>query len=200
MKVTPREKLIIIIGICAVVVMGIAYAALTFVPDREDLSQTVELNKKKLRSLRDTLSREESYKRRLDQFKKQLEQDMTKFLPGDNSSIASAELQKVVKELADQAGVEITQRNPLQDKKVQDIATKVSIRIETSCSPDQLVQFLASIENYEKMLNVDEMMIASIRLPKKYEIRPSLTISGFIRSQPEKPKEKAVSRAGLTGA
>jgi hypothetical protein len=195
-KMTSREKKIIIIGACIAVIVLISYAAIALVPDGKNLAQRVELKKRMLGNQRETLGREEFYKRRLDQYQKQLDQDLTRFLPGDNASLAGAELQKVIKDCADQSGVEITQRNILPEKKVQDIVGKVSVRIETSCTPDQLVQFLALIENYEKLLNVDEVMISSIRLPRKFEIRPSLMISGFIRTQPEKPKEKPPARPG----
>jgi Tfp pilus assembly protein PilO len=194
-KVTSREKMVIIIGACIAAVILISYAVLTLDPVR-DLAQNVELKKKSLRNQRENLLREDIYKKRLEQCNKQLNQDMMRLLPGDNTSLAGAELQKVIKNFADQAGVEITQRNILPEKKVQDIATKVSIRIETNCTPEQLIQFLAAIENYEKMLTIDEMMIAAIRLPKKAEIRPSLTISGYIQMQPEKLKEKAAARPG----
>jgi len=193
-KVTSREKLFIIIGIAAMGAVAIFYAASTLMPDGEDLSQKVDLKKRMLRSQRETLSREDTYKTRVEQYKKQLEQDMTRLLPGDNASLAAAELQKIIRDFADQSGVEITQRNVLPEKKVQDILTRVSIRVDTNCNPEQLVNFLASIENHEKLLKVDEMNISSIRIARRFEIRPSLTISGYITAKEEKPAEKPATR------
>ena len=194
MKVTSRERIVIIIGIVAAALVLIFYATTSLLPDSEGLSQNVELKKRMLRSQRETLTREDFYKTRLDQYRKQLDLDKTRFLPGENASMAGAELQKVVKNFADQSGVEITQRNILQEKKVQDLVTKVSLRIETNCTPEQLVQFLASIESYEKMLKIDELVVSGIRLGKKYEIRPSLTISGYITLPEEKPKDNTGSK------
>ena len=193
-KVTSREKLFIIIGIAAMGAVAIFYAASTLMPDGEDLSQKVDLKKRMLRSQRETLSREDTYKTLVEQYKKQLEQDMTRLLPGDNASLAAAELQKIIRDFADQSGVEITQRNVLPEKKVQDILTRVSIRVDTNCNPEQLVNFLASIENHEKLLKVDEMNISSIRIARRFEIRPSLTISGYITAKEEKPAEKPATR------
>jgi len=193
-KVTSRERIVIIIGIVAAALVLIFYATTSLLPDSEGLSQNVELKKRMLRSQRETLTREDFYKTRLDQYRKQLDLDKTRFLPGENASMAGAELQKVVKNFADQSGVEITQRNILQEKKVQDLVTKVSLRIETNCTPEQLVQFLAAIESYEKMLKIDELVVSGIRLGKKYEIRPSLTISGYITLPEEKPKDNTGSK------
>ncbi len=190
MKVTSRERAVIIIGAVVVAAVLIFYAATLLVPDSQGLSQTVELKKKMLRSQRETLSREEIYKKRIDQYKKQLELDMTRFLPGDNPGLAVADLQRIVKDFADRSGVEITQRNFMPEKKVQDQITKVTVRMETSCNPEQLVQFLTLVENYEKLLRVDEMVISSFPNIKRVDIRTSLTISGYIAVPPDKPIEK----------
>jgi hypothetical protein len=190
MKVTSREKSLIMIAVATLAAILIFYAITMLVPDAAVLSQNVELKKRMLRNQLETLSQEESYKASLDQYQKQLDLDLKRFLPGDNPSLASADLQKTLKDFADKTGVEIAQRNALPEKKASDIVTKVSVRIETNCTPEQLVQFLSLIENYEKMLRVDEAIINSLRISKKFEIRPSLTISGYIRTQEEKPKEK----------
>ncbi len=187
-KVNLREKRLIIIGIVTAAAVGIFYAGTMLLPDSQNLSRNVEIKKRMLRSQREILSREDFYRTRLEQYRKQLDLDVKRFLPGGNSSLAGAELQRVVKDFADRNGVEITQRNILPDKKVQDTIAKVSIRIETNCAPEQLVQFMASIENYEKLLKIDEIQITAFKLAKKYEIRPSMTISGFISVPEDKPK------------
>jgi len=195
-KVTSREKTVIMVGVAAAAAVLVFYAAIKLVPDTVSLSRTVELKKRMLRTQLETLSREDAYKARLDHYGKRLDQDLKQFLPGDNPSLAGAELQRVIKDFADQSGVEITQRIFLPEKKVHDMVMKVSIRIETNCSPEQLVNLLASIESYEKLLKVDEMVINSLRISKKFEIRPSLTISGFIRAPEEKPKENPPDGSG----
>lgn len=67
--------------------------------------------------------------------------------------------------------------------------TKVSVRIDINCNLDQLVQFLTAIENYEKYLKIDECMINGFRIQKRFEIRPSLTIAGYINLPDSKSKE-----------
>ena len=71
-----------------------------------------------------------------------------------------------------------------------DNLTKVSANIDTNCTPDQLVQFLAAIENYPQFLTVDELNIMTIRLQKKSEIRPNITVAGYIAAPPESKTEK----------
>ena len=187
-KVNLREKRLIIAGIVTAAAVGIFYAGTMLLPDSQNLSRNVEIKERMLLSQREILSREDLYRTRLEQYRKQLDLDSNRFLPGDSPSLAGTELQKVVKAFADQNGVEITQRTILPDKKVQDTIAKVSIRIETNCAPEQLVQLMAAIENYEKLLKIDEVQITAFKLAKKYEIRPSMTISGFISVPEDKTK------------
>lgn len=189
MRITAREKRLIIIGAVVLVAVSVFYTVDRFLPDSEDLSQGVELRKRKLLKEREILSQEELYRTQLEQHRKRLKQDMGRFLPGDNVNVAAAELQTLLKGFADQSGVEITQRNALQSKKIQDSVMKVSVKIETNCNPEQLVRFLAAIKNYEKLLRIDEFMVSSYRIQKRFEIRPILTVSGFI-NVPEATSEK----------
>lgn len=199
MKVSPREQIVIIIGIVIAVSVLIFYVVTDQVPDSQSLSRSVELKKRMLRGQRETLGREEVYKARLDQYKKQLDQDMTRLLPGDNPSLASADLQKIIKDFADRSGVEVTQRNIMQEKRIQDLVNKVTVRMETNCSPEQLVQFLTLIKNHEKLLNVDEMTISSVRNIRRMETRTSLVISGYIALPPEEPKEPPAPKTPAPG-
>ena len=189
MKISVRERKVILIGAGVVGAVLIYYAATQLIPDREALSQSVTLKKRMLVKQRETLSREEFYKARLVQYQNRLNQDMTQLLPGDNPNVAGAELQKLLKDFADQNGVEITQRSIQPEKKLPNGLTKVTVRLDSNCSPDQLVAFLTAIENYEKFLTVDDFTVNSFPIQKKYVIRPNISVSGYIAS-PDKPGEK----------
>jgi hypothetical protein len=194
-KVNTREKKVITVGAILAGAVLIFYAFTALLPDREGLSETVEVKKKMLLKQRETLGREETYKIRLEENGKHLAQDLTRLLSGENPNVAGAELQKILKDFADQSGVEITQKNILPEKKVQDRIVKVAVHIETNCGPEQLVQFLTAVENYEKFLTIDEFMVTSFKIQKKYEIRPGLTISGYISVPETKPGEKPEAKS-----
>lgn len=192
MKVSARERRFIVIGAGIVGAVLIYYAATLFLPDREALADSVNLKKKMLLKERETLSREQAYRARLAQYQKLLNQDMTRLLPGDNPNVAGAELQKLLKDFADQNGVEITQKSIQPEKKLANGLTKVTVRIDVNCGPEQLVKFLAAIENYEKFLTVDDFTVNSFKIQtqKRYEIRPNMAVSGYINA-PSKPAEKS---------
>jgi hypothetical protein len=190
-KITAREKKFLIIGGGSVGMAALFYLALVLMPSGNSAAGNVELKKRMLLKQRETLLREQEYRTRADQYRQRLTQDLTRVLPYDNPTIAAAELQKLLKEIADRNSVEIIRKDVQQEKKVQDNLVKVSVKIETNCIPDQLVQFLATVENYEKFLTVDELVINSFRIQKKYEIRPIITVSGYIVAPPAAPAPKA---------
>ncbi len=190
MKISSREKKFLLIGgIACALVLG-WYALSALLPGSSDLSSTVELKKRMLLKQRETLQQEESFRARLAQYEERLQQTRSRLLPGDNASIASAELQRVLSDLAAQAGVEITQKNIQKEQKLQDELVKIAVRIETNCNPEQLVQFLAAVENYDKHLNLDELVINGFRMQRRFQIRPSMTVSGLIAVPPSAEEDK----------
>jgi hypothetical protein len=190
-KITTREKKFLIIGGGSVGMAVLFYLAVSFMPSGAGAGGSVELKKRMLLKQKETLMREQEYKTKAEQYRQRLTQDLTRVLPYDNPTIAAAELQKLLKEIADRNGVEIIRKDVQQEKKVQENLVKVSVKIETNCVPDQLVQFLAAVENYEKSLSVDELVINSFRIQKKYEIRPIITVSGYIVARSAAPTPKA---------
>jgi type II secretory pathway component PulM len=191
MKITPREKKFIVVGAAAVAAVSIFYLITSLLPNRESLAQEVALKKRMLLRERETLSNEETYRNRVEQYRKHLEEDKARLFPGDNPNVAGANLQKLLMDLADQCGVEITRKNALPEKKIQDVLTKVSVSIETNCDLEQLVHFLTAIENYDKFMNIEEFQIASFQNPRSHQIRPTLTVVGYISSQGSEPNEKS---------
>ncbi len=180
MQVTGRERKFIIIGVIAVLAIAVFYFVSGPSPVRQEASLSVEQQRRALLQSREILAQEPVYRARAEQYRQRLQQLRATFLQGDNASIAGAELQRVLKELADQSGVDIVRRTIRGEQKLQNGVVKVSVNIETNCQPDQLVRFLAAIENYEKHLSVDELQINSFRIQKRYEMRPILTVSGYI--------------------
>ena len=180
MQISGRERKFVIVGAIAAVVIAVFYFVSGPSSVRQEASLSVEQQRRALLQSREIMAQEPVYRVRTEQYRQRLQQLRATFLPGDNASIAGAELQRVLKELADRSGVDIVRRTIRGEQKLQNGVVKVSVNIETNCQPDQLVRFLAAIENYEKRLSVDELQINSFRIQKRYEMRPILTVSGYI--------------------
>jgi hypothetical protein len=199
-KISSREKRFLIIGIVVIVAVAIFYALMSL-PDN-NISGSLKKQEELLKQQQETLKHEPILKDKIDQYQKRFEKDKTLLLSGDNPTVAGAELLKVLKDFADQTQVNITSRNNLTPENKKDVMlTKVSARIDTTCDIENLVQFLCAIQSYPKYLKIDEMTINSFRMPvqKKYEIRPSMTISGYIGMREEKQIEKPAGPARTGG-
>lgn len=196
MRISAREKRFLIVGgAVAAAILG-WYLATELIPAAGDTASALELSKKKLVRQKEILQEEETYKARVAQYRERLEEDRRRLLPYDNPSIASAELQKVLSDLAAREGVGILQKNIQKEQKLQDDLMKVSVNIQTNCNPKQLVQFLAAIENYEKYLTLDELMISGYMIQRRFEIRPSMTVSGYIAVGGAEARDQEKQQAG----
>jgi type II secretory pathway component PulM len=185
-KISTREKRFLFSGGAVVLVVAILY--LTPLLPSEDLSSTVKEKRTFLQKQRELLSQEESFKARLAQGQARLAQDMGRLLPVDNPSAAGPALQKILQDLADPNQVEISRKTPLPEQKLPENISKVSVQIDVSCSLEQLVRFLAAIENYDKFLKVDELNIMGIRQRNRDIINPQIKVSCLIETAPPAAK------------
>ncbi len=190
MKITTREKRFLIVGGIVVLAILVFYLAPIILP--QDLSGMVETKKNELRRKRDFISQEEVFKARLDQAQQRLAQDLDRLLPGNSPSAAGPALQKVLQDLADSLQVEISRKTILPEQKLQENLTKVSVQLDVNCTLEQLVRFMTAIENYEKLLKIDEVFIQSQRFQNRDQIRPMLKVAGLIATSTPaaKPGEK----------
>jgi Type II secretion system (T2SS), protein M subtype b len=190
-KINAREKRFLIVGAGIAGIVLLTWGGLTFLPSREGLARELEDSKTMLLRQREMIGREEAYKARGDQYRQRLAKVATRLLPGDNPNVAGAELQKILKEIADSNGVEISRRDIRPQQKSQNNLLKISVNMDTNCTPEQLVRLLTTIENYEKTLTVEELSVMAFRSPKRYEIRPTLTVTGYIAAPENQAGEKA---------
>ena len=190
MKITTREKRFLIAGGVVALAVIAFYLAPMVLP--QDLSGMVETKKNELRRKKEFISREEFFKERIAQDQQRLTQDLDRLLPGNNPSAAGPALQKVLQDLADSLQVEISRKTILPEQKLQENLTKVSVQLDVNCTLEQLVRFMTAIENYEKLLKIDEVFIQSQRFQNRDQIRPMLKVAGLVATAvpAAKPGEK----------
>jgi hypothetical protein len=190
-KITSREKRFLIAGAVLAIAVLAFYLSPLILP--QDLSASVEAKKTLLQRQKEMIAQEDSIKARIAAGEQRWNNDMRRLLPGETAGSASGALMKILQDLADASQVELTRKTPQPEQKFQENLTKVTVQLETNCNLDQLVRFLAAIQNYEKYLKVDELFIQAYRFQKKDEIRnPSMRVSGYVATAaPDaKPAEK----------
>jgi hypothetical protein len=190
-KISTREKRFLIAGGVIALAVVVFYFMPMILP--QDLSAAVESKKNLLRRQREMIAQEDGFKARIAQAQQRLTQDMDRLLPGNNPSAAGPALQKVLQDLADSLQVEISRKTILPEQKLPENLAKVSVQVDINCNLDQLVRLMAAIENYEKLLKIDELFVQSQRLMNRDQIRPMLKVSGMIATAAPaaKPAEKS---------
>ena len=128
MKISTREKYFLFIGAGALVLTLVLLFGDRLIPSRQEGANDIDYKKKLLVKYKETLGQEESYKARIEQYRQRLKQDEALFLSGDNPSIAAAELQKVLSDIAARNGVEISRKDIQPEQKIQTDVIKVSVQ------------------------------------------------------------------------
>ena len=123
-------------------------------------------------------------------------------LAGDTSSVSASELQQTVQSLAAKEGTQVVSTRVLNPETMGSF-TKIPIQVEISGQIDQVANLIKGIESAEKLLVVSELNIRSLFTPvaavrpqqqpvpqlPAQNLRASLTIAGFARTQPTAPRK-----------
>jgi hypothetical protein len=185
-KSGARQKKFIIIGLGVVAILALVYALTLRQEGDEELTVTVESKKETLLAYREKLDLRGVYESRIQLYNSRLQEDRARFLEGETANVAEANLLNTLTDMAQKSGVQITQKGPRPEKKIENKVIKVTYRITTSCTMEQFVQLLTEIENYEQFLTIDDLNVGSPNRgrprtqPTTANLTPILTVSGYI--------------------
>ena len=119
-------------------------------------------------------------------------------LSGDTPSVSASDLQQTVQALATKEGTQVLSTRVLNPEAMGTF-TKIPIQMEVSGKIEQVANLIKGIESAEKLLVVGELNIRSLFTPvavarpqtpaqiPAQNLRVSLTISGFSRTQAASP-------------
>jgi ACT domain-containing protein len=118
-----------------------------------------------------------------------------KLLTGDTPSVSASDLQDTVQALATKEGTQVITTRVLNPEPAGSFS-KISIQMEIGGQVDQVANLIKGIETSPKLLVVDEINVRSLFRPvglpqlpgvpqtAVQNLRVSLTVGGFARSQP----------------
>ena len=131
-------------------------------------------------------------------------------LAGNTDSVRASELQQAVQALAVREGTQVITTRVLNPEPLGPF-TKIAIQMEVSGQIDQVTNLIRGIDAADKLLVVDELNIRSlfspaaiarrpnIPQPAMQNLRASLTVSGFARTEPSAGNGAAQPK-GKTGS
>jgi Tfp pilus assembly protein PilO len=134
------------------------------------------------------ISQRSAYSEQLDEVTRAVDQAVTRLLPGNTPPLAASELQKLVKDLAGEANVEVKSERILAPVERGELL-EIPVEITVSGGIRELVTLLYRLEGSTKILTLQDLKVRVISVSQTKDLLTTLTVSGFIIPSAPAPKE-----------
>ena len=169
-KFKTRERVLLIVSIIVLFYIGIDRIVVTpFLKSINETKERLETQKKLLKKYYSFVINKKQYETRLNDLEQYYLELQDKFLSEKTEDIASAKLQDIIDELADNNGLDVTRSTVLKKEVINKnpylIAISINVEINDIDSSQKLQNFLYSIEyNNDKLLFIDDIKIKTLGL------------------------------------
>ncbi|MBI4528557.1 MAG: type 4a pilus biogenesis protein PilO [Deltaproteobacteria bacterium] len=215
-RLSKRERRLVTASFLFVLlVLGRYFVVSPFLERQEWLESQLEIQPQLLEKNLRYSARKGEIAANLEKVREELKAFEPSLLSGDTASVSASDLQQTVQDLAAKEGTQVITTRVLNPEPMGSF-TRIPIQVEVSGQIDQVVNLVKGIESAPKLLVVNELNIRSLFNPAAMarqpgagsvpaqNLRTSLTVSGFSRSQPlaparsEAPATKARADEKLT--
>jgi Tfp pilus assembly protein PilO len=187
---SQKKFIWILIGI-AVAIVIYNFMVLPLVEAKKSAAQEIDVNQRLLAKYAEVLQNRKEVEELLDKSVKQNEEIQKRLLPGETPQLGAANLQDIVKRLAEKNSLNLRSFRNLEAKEVG-YFRRVSVQIEFNpmSSMQSLTQFLYELEHQDREIKITEMdlLVFNPRMPNT--IQGSLIVSGWMKANKGKEKEK----------
>ncbi len=191
---SQKKFIWILIGIAAAIVIY-NFMILPLVEAKKSADQEISLNQRLLTKYAEVLQNRKEVEELLDKSAKQNEEIQKRLLPGETPQLGAANLQDIVKRLAEKNTLNLRSFRNLEPKEVGSFR-RVSVQIEFNpmSSMQSLTQFLYELEHQDRQIMITEMdlLVFNPRMPNT--VQGSLIVSGWMKTDKGKEREKEKGR------
>jgi hypothetical protein len=193
-KLSRRDR----IALTAAVVAVALFVLLNFgvLPLFESLGSSPEVVQRKeveLRRDQRLLAEAELEKTHLSAARERLKGLEGGLLESSSPSLANAEWQQLVGQLADSKGIELSSRESLRIQELGKGYSLVTGRVQFRCRLDQLVDFLVGLAAFPKLLSVTSLTAISLLGDPQGRLNVQLTIGAATRTVKQAKDEAAAA-------
>ena len=165
------------VGVVILLVFGVIY----FYDVKSAVASALEDKEQLLSRYVQVLQEEGNYRLELGQLERVLNGYRQRLLDAQDISLATIQLEEVVRTLAAENGIQVTRSNPLQEREVGENYIKITLQINLRSDMSQLTGFLYALSAHSKFLLVENFFLNSLRSRDQVRIQPRMNVSGFIR-------------------
>lgn len=188
-RVSKRERVILAAAlILAVLVGGYLYVVEPRWAEIKDIEENrIPAREQVLAKARARVARHEAIRSQLADASQAVEAFAKRLLAGPTPPLAASELQRLIKELAMESGVEVRSERilpPVERGELQEIPVEITV----SGGIREAVSLLYQLEGTTKLLTVQDLKVRVISIGQPRDLLTTLTVSGFILSPGPSPK------------
>ncbi len=189
-RLSRRERVMVATGlVLTVLIGGYLYVLEPRWAEIQDIEQNlIPARQQVLAKARARVAQREAVRAQLAEASQAVDALATRLLPGATPPLAASELQKLVKELAAEAGVEVRSERILAAVERGDLL-EIPVEITVSGGIREVVSLLYRLEGTTNLLTLQELKVRVISIGQPRELLTTLTVSGFIFSAGSTQKE-----------
>lgn len=178
--ITRRERTLIGVGVAGAVLVGVYLFVVEPMMNRNaELAQLVPAREATLERRRQLVGQRDRVAAEQAALAAQLEAASARLLPGATGPLAASELQKLVKDVAEGAKVEVRSERVLPPVDLPGLQ-EVPIEIAVAGSVRETVALLHMLEQTPRLLTLRDVSIRVVAIGQARDLLTTLTISGYV--------------------
>ena len=179
-NLSPRERLLVGVSVSVLALVGIWEFGVQPIRDQNQVAaELVPVRERLLQKRQDVIAMKASVARELEQTNARIDKASAAFLAAAAPPVAASELQKIAKETATAAGMEVRSERilpPVERGEVLEIPVEIAVSGEIR----NLVQLLARLDASPKMVVVQDVKVRVMNIAQPKELLATVTLAGLI--------------------
>ena len=191
-RLSPRErKLLGWAGAALALYLLLDLAVLPWWDALGETRAAAEIQARRVGNYRRLLQQQDRTQSELETLRRRTQSLEQALLDSAGDALAGAEIQGLVKDIAGAHGLTIQNSDLAPVEKISPLYSQVATRVGLQGGIHQFVDFMAAMGSGSKILFVEDLRIAPIRVnrPEEKDIRVTLAIAAMKRAEPEKAAE-----------
>lgn len=183
-----RERVVIGWGVAGLLAVG-AYVFVIepMLTRQREVAELIPIREATLERRRLTVAQREAMTAQLEALGQKVDAAAGGFLSGPTAPLAASELQKLVKELAAAAEVDVRSERVMAPVDLAGVL-EIPIELTVACSTRQAVALLSRLEQTPRLLRVKDLKIRVAAPGQPRELLTSLVVSGYLRAAGPTPR------------
>ena len=193
-KLSRRDQIALGIGVGGVALyLLLNFAVLPLFEQLSASTESIQQKEVELRRDKRLLAEEGIEKASLTTAREHLKSLEAGLLEGSTPSLASAEWQQLVGQLADSKGIDLTSSELLRTEELGRGYSLVTGRVQFRCRLDQLVDFMVALSGFSKILSVTGLSVVGVQSDPQGRLIVRLTIGAAARAMAPAKEGSAVA-------